>query len=512
MVTKSISPTTTMTGPWLPSGAGLVWHLVVVACVCAAAVGFACRQDASVFPVDDAYITLHNARAMLDGTDASFAGISPLTGATSLLHLALLALWMRVLAPLPAACVVLWLGIYAYAAGVLQLCLAHHLPRWKVAAVLVCALLVGLTPYQLTNGLETGWAMAAVAWSFALASGNTAAARYGLAALCGAMPAVRPELTAFAALLLGCQVMQTWHGTRSPERRQALIGIALAACLAALPWCAVYASATGLPFPTTVAAKRVFFAEQGLPSAVKLAWTGGFLWSFALAMGLLTVGYAGLRSTGAGRAGLAFGVILVIVYAVVFPGALGHYDQRYLYVLTPVLLYGLVRLQVLDAPRVRLAASAVLMAAAVQALALSPVWLDAMARKREDTRTNLFPIAAWCNAHLDPSARLLVHDIGYVSWATRFALVDLVGLKSPGSTVWHRRLTGPSGGEKRAEAVDDIARETRPDDLIMLGEWDRIYHLTTGLREHGWRLDAVDNAGCEYRVYRLRRPDASDGR
>ena len=42
------------------------------------------------FPLDDAYITLHNARVLLTGSDPYY-GTSPLTGATSGVHLALVA-------------------------------------------------------------------------------------------------------------------------------------------------------------------------------------------------------------------------------------------------------------------------------------------------------------------------------------------------------------------------------------------------------------------------------------
>ena len=47
-----------------------------------------------VFPLDDGYITLHNARSLLAGGDSTYGG-SALTGATSIVHLALLAMTSR---------------------------------------------------------------------------------------------------------------------------------------------------------------------------------------------------------------------------------------------------------------------------------------------------------------------------------------------------------------------------------------------------------------------------------
>ncbi len=41
-----------------------------------------------VFPVDDAYIVIHNAQVLLGGSDPNYPGSPPLSGATSAVHLA----------------------------------------------------------------------------------------------------------------------------------------------------------------------------------------------------------------------------------------------------------------------------------------------------------------------------------------------------------------------------------------------------------------------------------------
>jgi hypothetical protein len=486
----------------------LFWRLGLAACVCAAAAVYARWPLAAFLPVDDAYITMHNARALLEGADPNFAGVAPLTGATSLLHLLLLAAAMRFLPAMTAACVVLWLGVFLYAAGVLELCLALRLPHWKTAAIMLCALLAGLTPHQLTNGLETGWAMAAVAWCCALAARDTPAARLGLAALCGLMPALRPELAAFAGLTLLCLAARAWRVKPAGARRSALARLALAAILAALPWMAIYLAATGLPFPSTIAAKRLFFAEDGLPSAVKLMWSGASLSLFAVTMGPLIVGAAGLFLADIGVAGLLFGAVLIGAYFCYFPGALGHYEQRYLYLLTPLLAYGLARLQLARAPRLRLIAGTLLVGAAANALLFTPAWVNVMTDGRAFTRDNLAAVAAWCQRHMAPDARVYAHDIGYISWATRLPLVDMVGLKAPRSTAWHRHFTAASGGQRRDEAVDAIGRAAQPDWLIVLRGWDRLYNLTGGLRAHDWRLVKAAATVDGYEIYRVQAPKA----
>ena len=74
-----------------------------------------------VFPVDDAYITLHNAQVLHWGHDPNFAGTPALAGATSAVHLALVALLMFALSPPVALWAALWMATLAYALGLVQL-------------------------------------------------------------------------------------------------------------------------------------------------------------------------------------------------------------------------------------------------------------------------------------------------------------------------------------------------------------------------------------------------------
>src|ERR1700676_1702939 len=55
-----------------------------------------------VFPLDDAYITLHSAQVLHWGNDPSYPGVSPLYGITSAPFLALIYLLLFALSPLIA--------------------------------------------------------------------------------------------------------------------------------------------------------------------------------------------------------------------------------------------------------------------------------------------------------------------------------------------------------------------------------------------------------------------------
>ena len=70
-----------------------------------------------VFPMDDAYITLHNAQVLHWGHDPNYFGTPALAGATSAVHLALVALLMFALSPPVALWAALWLAALAYTLG-----------------------------------------------------------------------------------------------------------------------------------------------------------------------------------------------------------------------------------------------------------------------------------------------------------------------------------------------------------------------------------------------------------
>ena len=62
--------------------------------------------------------------------------------------------------------------------------------------------------------------------------------------------------------------------------------------------------------------------------------------AFALLLGLTCAGFAlGLR-TALGWINVAFAAVFFYVYYRTFPGALAHYDYRYLYIFVPLAMYG----------------------------------------------------------------------------------------------------------------------------------------------------------------------------
>ncbi|WP_243369836.1 hypothetical protein [Microvirga solisilvae] len=441
-----------------------------------------------VFPLDDAYITLHNARVLHEGADPNF-GVPALIGATSPVHLAFVA-WLGFFIDLPLASYLLNLGAaILYGIGLARLALQLQPPRWVAVGIVGLGLLAAEAPYHLFNGLETGLAMAAVTWALVL---SLCGSRILLPLLCGTMPFIRPELAVLSGALL---TWRAWKQRRMLDR--ILIDIVLAT-LAAMPWLMWSWIATGSVVPLTASAKRAFFAEQANPLQHKLAVAltltassgiGAFLFASPF-MKRVPVALPALLSLAA----------IFLTYAVTFPGGLFHNHYRYLYPLLPFGLLGWT-IAARDSAVLRLAFGAM----AVVYIAIGFQRWPHVVEGRQLTR-ELDAAAQWSREHLRPEARILIHDAGYFAWATPFSLFDIVGLKTPSSIEDHRRWTLPSQGKNRDEAVSEIAKRHRVTHAVILKDefWG---DLADNLRRRGWGLRPLrDPPGRGYGIYELTPP------
>jgi hypothetical protein len=186
-----------------------------------------------------------------------------------------------------------------------------------------------------------------------------------------------------------------------------------------------------------------------------------------------------------------------------FPGALNHYEQRYLYLIVPWLIYGAASLLTRRWLATRVAAVALFALCIWQSLPEARArWLWHLACCNF-TRVELAGVSQWLNEHVQPEEKVLVHDAGYVGYAVRAHIVDLVGLKTPSSLPAHRE-TWRTCGAARGPAVAKIARDQHPDYLVVLNSWDNIYGITAALRARGWGLESRFKQA--YSVYQLSPP------
>jgi hypothetical protein len=234
---------------------------------------------------------------------------------------------------------------------------------------------------------------------------------------------------------------------------------------------------------------------------VKEQWVRGSLHAFADTIGGFALVALLWPLSRVGRLLALFAATLVYAYYRNFPGALGHYEQRYLYLLMPCLLFAPLPLLRWRRPIGRVAVAALLVLCIWQSsTSAHERWRFHLATL-SFTRDELGGVAKWVNENLPRDARVLVHDAGYIGFAAHVRLFDLVGLKTPSSLQFHDQLTWGRCGAGRGEAIARIAALDRPDYLIVLGSWNNIYGITGALAAAGWNLELRRHGA--YEVYRV---------
>ena len=430
-----------------------------------------------LYSLDDAYIVLSNVEALLALTPPSPGG-PLLLGATSLLHTLLAAPFVALLGPEPGLWILCWLGVAAAGMGVLALARGCGLsPAWG-AALLFCAFAPGLPPYALINGLETSWMLAALFWTFRAFQRDTASP-VG-AALCGLLPFVRPELGIFSACFMAVAL---WPLRARPGRAARLAALCLAPALGllALQW-----ALTGAPLPSTGSAKRMVF---NVAADAPLRRLVGFLMAlqqFCALAGLVWL--AALYAQGrAARTAMGGALLLSLALGGWYGAIVQQNGDRLLWDFVPAMVFAAA--SALAAPwrslrggiaRLAIIASLPMMAADLPRRV--SVSVDHMiGGSAHEAR-----MAAWIEANIPPGAPIMVHDVGYVTWATEARIVDFVGLRSPGAVAVHRRTTGLRGAAAAAEAARAIMEEEAVCVFLLLNDWNAKMGLVAGMRDAGW--------------------------
>lgn len=471
-------------------------YALLALCLTLAFAAWALVMGEPAFPLDDAYITIHNADVLLRGHDPNY-GVSPLVGATSSIHLLLVAALGRVFGLVWATALATWLAAGAYLGGLMFMARRNALSPGETAQLLIAGALSGFFSCHLLNGLETGLAMAILVWSLALALEPRGPA---LPVLLGLLPFVRPELAIFS-IALGLE--RAWQRRRAGEINLLFSDAAIAA-LAAMPWLLWMLVDTGSVLPLTISAKRYFFADDSQPLLSKLSFVLMCATKVTVQTGVLAVGLIGLGMVRAGRAALLAIIVILALYAVFFPIGASHNEYRYLYVLAATFPAGLAIAMGRAAPRERRWLHRALIACATWAIVLSFHMLSVYAEGVAFTRQELAGMSKWVEDNVPADARIAVHDAGYIAYANDRAMTDIVGLKTPFAAKIHAALTSPSSGLNRVDAVSRILRESRSNYLVVLTTWDEVGHITSGLKNLGWQVERLRDGA--YRVVRITPP------
>lgn len=454
------------------------------------------------FPLDDAYITLHNVQVLHQGYDLNYPGVSPLQGSTSIIHLFLVSLFAYVMPLLQAQQLVMWLNIFIYAMGVVRLTKIFKLPYWQSFSLVFLALCSANLIYQLLNGLETSLTLAAMIWSFVLVSQPLSKSRrISSAMLWGVMPFIRPELAILSGLLWFYQIKIYRQQQLSTQQIfHYLLQDTSIMLIAASPWLIWNLLSTGWFLPNTMTAKLAFMSEVHLPLIYKLEVAFIKILFFLKATGLgLTIFGLLLLCNSVGRLYFIFIAILLGLYTFFIPYELADNYWRYLTLLVPCFLFGGILALVNPQREIRLLANVFLFLGVLQTAFMIPSHWQFYFKSMKYSIVQLTDLANWCNDHLPKNSILLVHDTGFLAYATSFHLVDLVGLKSPEVVRYYQKYSLPNNGEYRMIAIAKIIAAEKPEYIVMLPRWDNMFHISRDLPFYGYQLKNiyVQNDGYE---------------
>jgi hypothetical protein len=441
-----------------------------------AAGGLAARLWLGPHTADDAYIAFRYARNLAEGAGFAYNPGEPVLGASSPLHVLLLAAAARLGADLPSAA--FGLSLLADAGSIVLL--ASLLARLgHPVASLVAAGLFALMPRALAagvSGMETSLYVLAVLAAFAFQARErraAAAAAAGLAAL------LRPDGLLVAVVLLAGALAR---------RRLPLLEAAIVAAIV-LPWVATATWLFGGALPQSVVAKALN-ARGAIDSARAAAeYFGGAPSALAISVAAVAGG-SRLVSIVALRPWVAWAGAYLVLF--VSAGAFGDYPWYFAPLLPP--WFAAAGLGVEDlGERMRRAVAARTPARPARAVhgrraAGARAWLAPLAigvalavaaplaaQRHERTlrawssgREDLYRRVAIEIAATSPGALVAAPEIGTIGYFHRGPVLDLVGLVSPEAA---GRPQASTVGARRPQWI--VGYDTHLDRALLDAGWFR---------------------------------------
>ncbi|NRB40992.1 MAG: hypothetical protein HRU20_21400 [Pseudomonadales bacterium] len=460
--------------------------------------------------IDDAYITLQNAQLLVgDKSSYIFDQESALVGSTSIVHTIFIAAMIKLGAPAEMAMALSgFINAVLYMCGCALLIARQAIVYRDKLIFLFLSFGLAFAPAQLTNGLETGLAMAVVVFSIYAYESGGKLKRFLLPLLMGIMPLVRPELIALSGLLF---LLLSYENFKQSHRlSQSLFNALLIGCLsllALLPFLTILYLDSGSFLPNTVSAKKYFFAE-GCQPFLQRSWTllqssPVFIVSFAASLFFLPH----LTKQLFGRVLFSFVVVFIIAYWLNMPGAIEHYGARYCYILFPIIIYA--GLLYCIKKKQQSKKPLLLYLVFVQTLFIGlPINALQYHTRLNSMATNFKPVVEWVVNHTPEGATIMVHDVGYMAYLIENRkIIDLVGLKTQAVAAFHKKTTWSSCGKDRAVAVRNVVQAYNPQYMVIHDTWDIVYQLTylipeITVMEEVFRTQKLDHG---FKVYRLKR-------
>lgn len=456
-------------------------RMAIVALIAVAAISYSCLLGRPAFRLDDAYIVLNNADALWT-EDLSFPNVPPFSASTSLLHTLATAALVAVFEPEIALLALAWAGLLAFGLGCYQIGRDFDLSPLSSVILAICAMTTGDVIQVHLNGLETGWMMAGIVWVLVLL--RRPSALVPLTLMCAALPYIRPELFLLSAMAMSTLLFRSY---RQREFRRAIIALVCFAALFGL-LLALQRYLSGELLPSTGEAKRHFFEGSKATMKSKLEFASIHSYYFLVfILGPATIGFFAIRGVSS-LIGLAFAVVLIISLAIAYPVIIDQNHYRYLYFLIPVAFGNIAAMASSGNLQMRRLAQLTVIASLgfnlFQLVTYGPRNLSTVIGKR----VTLEETAEWIRSNLEPNEMLMLHDIGYMSFATDQLLFDLVGLKSPMAVRINRELRYHRGYDGLGSALAEMAKRSDACVLLVSTGWNQQGYLTIAMSDHGWSL------------------------
>jgi hypothetical protein len=487
---------------WSQNGAFIALFVLIVIGLVLLWYALGMFWSSPVFPLDDAYITLQNALVLIGKRPEVFVGATPFSGATSFAHTLMTAGLALVMSPEQAMSIVALIGTVLYAAALMAIGYRAGLGPVTSTAITLLGLASGHTLFHVSSGLETPWALAAIAWCLYLLM-QPERHKCSLPFMLATMPFIRPELMLLSLIGAGYLFYAFRTAPRSIllQRFLLLFGFLLV-------W-VVIALLSGFPLiPNTVSSKKYFIANGCKPIQVSTDLVLTSIGAWILGNPAIVAGVAGMVRGSLGRLMLIFVVVFICVYWINLPGGLKYHFERYMAPFVPLMCFGLAMLiSPTQGIRVHkyLRTSIVIAACMFLILVSAPQAVNKAVSSRYFTIAELMPLANWLKSEGDTNAAIMLHDAGYLGYKLENPLIDLVGLKSSEAAILHREYTWASCGGLRTSVIATLVNMYRPGKLVVLDSWDRAIGISDAAG-HVAKLDRVWGNGNGYSVYEMSYP------
>ena len=442
---------------------------------------------------DDSYITLQFASNFFNYGGITYDGSSYLTGATSPLHIVLIAL-LGLFLKMETASLAVGIIFFVFS-SLLAYLWTLNIYNDRGIALLAGILMAtsGWLVFDALNGLETTTFIFCSLLALYCFSAYKEKPFYTIPLFLSIL--TRPEGWFLAgALWLSEIICYCIHRNKQTLKRLfTALGIFI---LLIIPYFLISLYYQGSLVPGTAFAKAIFFAEGSMPFINKVGFFKNRFFPFYITL-LYPIPLFIFPLLVCARKVIFLPYLWFYVstfylfYFLLFPGAIQHYWYRYQHIFIPLCTialaggtYELISICKQKLLKIAMAVVILLCIAYNQSVSFGRV-KNIYSNQIACVEYTLLDLVHWLKENTPDDCLIALHDIGVVGYFSGRKMLDLVGIVNPevtGNYLDQRSKTVIPLSERNSI---DYLKEKRPDYLVMLPEWDKFFNvLTPGNRNY----------------------------